>query len=149
VHRFLPAVGAAEDVMLFGIICLSCAGAGVRYFRKSLWPNAFLSFAVIAVPLASWYGADHRLDAPWSLTLPMLLLFTIPADRSLRRWEYVLLGAFLAAGIVLNVGLLGQGALPRVVADCSYLGMLTWMSVQLRRGEFGRLGANAPLQSNS
>ena len=158
-HHFLPALAAAKDIAFFVVLCLVSAVAGVRCLRKRLWPNALLSFAVISLPLASWsgafwfganwHGSARPFGLPWSLTWPMLLLFTIPADRGLRRWEIVLLGTLLGAGIVLNTALLGQGTSASVVADGFYLAAFAWMSIQFRRGEFGRLSPNVLSQTNS
>ena len=145
--HYVSRLGIADDLAFLAAICLISIAGVIRYLRKRLWLNAFISLAVIAVPAANWYRSGHWLDSPVAPTWAFLLLM-IPADRSLRRWEYMLAGTVVAAGIVLNLGLLGNGMMARVVAGCAYFGIVSWIVVQWRSGEFGRVRPDALAQPN-
>lgn len=121
-----------QDAGSYFILCLISIASGVRSLRKRFWSNALLSFAVIAMVAAHWYGvAGGQADMVFPIW-PLLLLLLIPADRSLRRWEIAVDGILLSAGSVLSAGLLGTRTAAHLVAGFAYLCAFILMAVQFR-----------------
>jgi hypothetical protein len=132
--HYLSSLGLPrQDTGFYCLLCLIAIASGVRYLRKRFWSNALLSFAVIAMGAARWYGAaGGQPDSAFSQAWPLMVLGLIPANRSLRRWECAVGGIILSTGIVLSAGLLGAGTAAHLVADFSYFCAFVWMAVQFR-----------------
>lgn len=134
VKHFLP--GVSGDVWFFALILFLSISSAIGDLRKRLWPNAFVSLSIVAILFAALLGAATRHDTSWWFKVyPLFLLLLITNGRALRSWELALAGALVVVEILLNAGLL-MGTPSRIVEVCTSAGVLAWLVVQIRRGQF-------------
>jgi len=143
-HLF-PGLDRASDIEFYGFACLAALLWSVQHLRKRLWPNAFLSFAIVVaitlIGLADLHsGRGH--NGFFFLAWPLFLLLVMPLEHPLRRWEFVLGAIFVSAGVAATTGMLGSTAIARYVPNGVVLGVFAWFIVNTRLGRLP--GQSAP-----
>jgi hypothetical protein len=131
---FLPAVSKdnAYGLMLAFIFAVNCYTSA----RSREWLNALISLLAVALPLVSWWRGVSFFDSPGSITATALMLFLVASPRRSRHaWEWILLVALVISGVALSTGLIGSGAVSRLVNQGSILAAAARFVVLRRRGE--------------
>jgi hypothetical protein len=134
IGHFFPAVSQdnAYGLMLAFIFAVNCYTSA----RDRQWLNALISLSAVALPLASWWRGVSFFDSPGSMTANSLVLFLgLSPRRSRHAWEWMLPVALLISGVALSAGLIGSGAVSRLLTEGSILAAAGWMILLWRRGE--------------
>ncbi|MGO9087657.1 MAG: hypothetical protein ACLQBK_20775 [Candidatus Sulfotelmatobacter sp.] len=147
VKHFFPGLDRAGDIEFDGLTCLVALLWSVQQLRRRLWRNALLSCAIMATSAvaggADLAGRGHNgfFFPAW----PLFLLFVIPLERRMRRWELLLGAIFVSAGFAAATGMLGSTTIAVYVKTGVVLGVFAWFVVNARRGMFP--GQSAPVAS--
>ncbi len=135
VKHFLPGIARPGDIVFYGFFALLLLISGIADLRKRRWRNAFLSFAAVAMILSIFFARpESRFGLSGSLAIFVILpMLAIPADSGPTRPHFLGAASIVFFVVAINTGLLGSGALARIVANCVLVGVFLWLAIDVRR----------------
>ncbi len=118
------------------IFALIVVWSSIEHARKGRWRNVFLAFASVPLLGFAWFDLPSSIGGfgyagLWVLPavrwFPVFIVFGTSGDANLDRLRFYLATGVAAASVAVNSGLLGNGALARMVANFLLVAAAAWM----------------------